>query len=66
MKQLFEITTKTQKPDRYFVGQIDSRPTIFVLHGDNSITVTPVAPELCSIEPAENVIGSFRGLAGLN
>jgi hypothetical protein len=65
MKQLFEITSGARKTDRYFLARVDGRPTIFVLHGDRSITVAP-GPELGPIEPAEDVIGSLRGLAGID
>jgi len=63
MKQLFEITTGTLGTDRYFLARIDNRPTLFALHADHSITVA-AGPELGPIEPAEDVIADFRGLAG--
>jgi hypothetical protein len=61
MNQALLPTPSSQ--DRFFVGNIDGRQTLFVLHAaDHSISIA-LLPGPVTIEPADKLIAELSGLA---
>jgi hypothetical protein len=48
--------------DRFFAAQIDGRPTLFVLHGDHSVSVALVNGPVIIEETPEQLLAALREL----
>jgi hypothetical protein len=54
---------ESRSPDRFFVGRVDGKRTVFTLHSDHSICIASASPPVTVLEPAEKILSELVGLA---